>query len=67
MPGAKNPAATKMKISGVQSAASGAERIKISHNTAALIVSEISEPVMALDSTRPRRIKMWAMEKNSAA
>ena len=67
MPGAKNPAATKIKIAGVQSAKGGTEMTNNSHSTPALVDNEISEPVMALDSIKPRRMKMWAMEKNSAA
>ena len=67
MPSAKKPAAMNMKIAGVQSADSGTDMMSNNHNTAALIDKEMKEPVMALDSIKPRRMKMCAMEKKSAA
>ena len=57
MPGAKIPAMTKISDAGVHKAESGAKNGSNSHSTAALIDSEINDPVIALDSTRPRRIK----------
>ena len=67
MPGAKTPARTKISSAGLPNAASGTKKGKAHHKVTALMVNEISEPVMALDSFKPRRISIWAMEKHNAA
>ena len=67
MPGAKIPAATKISDTGVHIAENGAKNGNINHNTVAVIDKEMNDPVIALDSMRPRRMKIWAMEKQSAA
>jgi hypothetical protein len=67
MPGAKIPARTKTKETGVQRAETGAKKGNNNHKIAALIDKEMKEPVMALEPTKPRRMKMWAMEKHNAA
>ena len=67
MPGAKMPATPKISDAGVHKAESGAKKGNSSQSTAALIDNEINDPVIALDCTRPRRIKICAIEKQSAA
>ena len=67
MPGAKIPAAMKMSDTGVHRAENDANNGKSSHSTNAVIDSEMNDPVIAFDSTRPRRMKICAMEKQSAA
>jgi hypothetical protein len=57
----------KIAIAGVKRAESGTKNGIKHHKISALIESEINDPVMALDSTRPRRIMICAMEKQSAA
>jgi hypothetical protein len=67
MPGAKMPAATKIAIAGVHSADGGTKNARRLHKSNTVMVKEMNEPVIALDSTKPRRINIWAMEKQSAA
>ena len=61
------PAATKISDTGVHRAENGAKKGNMSHSTAAVMESEINDPVIALDSTKPRRMRIWAMEKQKAA
>jgi len=67
MPGAKTPATAKISDAGDHKAESGAKKGSNNQSTAALIDNEINDPVIALDCTRPRRIKICAIEKHSAA
>jgi hypothetical protein len=67
LPGTKMRAATKIAITGVHSADGGTKNARRLHKSNAVMVKEMNEPVIALDSTNPRRIKIWAMEKQSAA
>ena len=52
---------------GVHRAENGAKNGNINHSTVAVIDNEMNDPVIALDSTKPRRMKTWAIEKKSAA
>ena len=61
------PAATKISDTGVHRAEKGAKKGNMSHSTAAVIDNEMNEPVIALDSIKPRRMKICAIEKKSAA
>jgi hypothetical protein len=67
MPGAKIPAATKISDTGVHRAEKDAKKGNMSHSIAAVIDNEMNEPVMALDSTKPLRMNMCAIEKQSDA
>jgi len=58
MPGAKIPAAMKIPIAGVQNAENGTKNGVTNHKTPALIDSEMKDPVIAFDSTKPRRMKI---------
>ena len=57
----------KISAAGFHGAESGAKNGKAHHNTTAPIEREMKEPVIALDSTKPRRMRICAIEKHSAA
>ena len=65
--GAKKPAAMKKNTAGVCKRERGKKKLARDQKITALVPSEITEPVKALEPTRPRRTKICAMEKHRAA
>jgi hypothetical protein len=66
-PGAKIPARTKYQMAEVQKLDRGIKKGTMIHSVMADMLMENTEPVMALDVTRPRRFMTWLNEKQKAA
>jgi hypothetical protein len=66
-PGAKTPPNMKYQMAGVRKLSKGTKRKASAQVIRPVVISEMNDPVMALEVTKPRRMAMCDRAKNKAA